>query len=59
MGEIGYQSGFYEVKTRFMCSLTSDIPFGLLVEIYEVVTWISRGNQLFSVGRKIKRVSIV
>ena len=53
MGEPGYQSGFSEVKTRLMCSLTSDIPFGLLVEIYEVVPWRARVNQLFSVGKKI------
>ena len=59
MGEIGSQSGFSEGKTRLTCSLTSDIPFGLLVEIYEVVPWIERGNQLFSVGGKIKQVSIL
>ena len=54
MGEIGYKSGFSEVKTRLMCSLTSEIPFGVLVEIYEVVLWRARGNQVFSVGKKIE-----
>ena len=53
MGEIGYQSGFSEVKTRLMCSLTYDIPCGLLVEIYEVVPWRARGNRVFSMGKKI------
>ena len=54
MGELVSQSGLSEVKTSFMCSLTSDIPFGLLVEIYEVVPWRSRDNQVFSVGKKIE-----
>ena len=54
MGGLGYQSGFYKVKTRLMCSLTSAIPFGLLVEISEVVLWRPRGNQVFSVGKKIE-----
>ena len=54
MGDLGYQSGFSEVHNRLMCSLTSDIPFGLLVEIYEVVPWRVRGNQVFSVGKKIE-----
>ena len=53
MGKLGSQSGFFEVNTRLICSLTSDIPFGLLVEIYEVVMWSSIGNRLFSVGKKI------
>ena len=53
MGELGPQSGFYEVNTRLMCSFTSDIPFSILVEIYEVVLWRARGNQVFSVGKKI------
>ena len=44
MGELGYQSGFSEVRKRFMCSLTSEIPFGLIVEIYKVVSWMARGN---------------
>ena len=54
MGELGSQSGFFEVKTRLMCSLTSDILFSLLVEIYEVVPWRARGNRVFSVGKKIE-----
>ena len=54
MGELGFQSGFSEVNTSLMCSLTSDIPFVLIVEIYEVVPWRARGNQLFSVGKKIE-----
>ena len=54
MGEIGSQSGFYEVKTGLICSLTSDIPFGILVKIYEVVPWIERGNRVFSVRKKVE-----
>ena len=54
MGDIVYQSGFSEVNTRLVCSLNSDIPFGLLVEIYEVVLWMERGNRFFSVGKKIE-----
>ena len=54
MDEQGSQSGFSEVNTRLVCSFTSDIPFGLLVEIYEVVPWRERGNQVFSVGNKIE-----
>ena len=53
MGELGSQSGFSEVNINLMCSLTSDIPFGLLVEIYEVLLWRARVNRLFSVGKKI------
>ena len=53
MGELGYQSGFYEVKTKLMCSLTSEILFGLIFEIYEVVRLKARVNRLFSVGKKI------
>ena len=53
MNELGYQSGFSEVNTRLVCSFTSDIPFGLLVEIYEVVPWRARGNRVFLVGKKI------
>ena len=53
MGEIGYQSGFSEVNTRLFCSFTSDITFGLLVEIYEVLLWRARDNRVFSVGKKI------
>ena len=59
MGELGSQSGFSEVNTRLVCSFTSDIPFVPIVEIYEVVPWMERGNQLFSVGKKIEQVSIV
>ena len=59
MGELGPQSGFYEVNTRLMCLLTSDITFGLLVETYEVVPWRARVNHVFSVGKKIELVSIV
>ena len=59
MGELGPQSGFSEVKTRLMCSLTSETPLGLLVEIYEVVPWRARVNRVFSVANKIARVSIV
>ena len=47
MGELGPQSGFSEVNTMLMCSLTSDIPFGLIVKIYDVVPWRERGNQVF------------
>ena len=54
MGELGSQSWFSEVKTRMMCSLTSEIPFGLLVEIYEVLQWMERDNRVFSVGNKIE-----
>ena len=54
MGELGSQSGFSEVNTRLMCSLTSEIPFVPLVEIYEVVPWRERINKLFSVGKKIE-----
>ena len=54
MGDLGYQSGLYEVNTRLVCSLTSDIPFGLLVEIYKVLLWRARGNRVFSVGKKIE-----
>ena len=54
MGELESQSGFSEVKTMLIFSLTSDIPFGILVEIYEVVPWRARGNQLFSVGKNIE-----
>ena len=54
MGELGYQSGFFEVKTSLMCSLTSDIPLGIIVEIYEVLPWRERGNQVFLVGKKIE-----
>ena len=53
MGELVSQSGFSEVKTGSLCSLTSDVTFGLLVEIYEVVLWRARGSRLFSVGKKI------
>ena len=53
MGELGSQSGLFEVKTRLMYSLTYDIPFGLIFEIYEFVTWRARGNRVFSVGKKI------
>ena len=42
-----------------MCSLTSDITFGIIVEIYEVVLWRAICNRLFSVGKKIECVSIV
>ena len=59
MGELGYQSGFSEDNTRLMCSLTSDNPFVLLVQIYEVVPWRARGNRVFSVGKKIELVYIV
>ena len=59
MGDIVYQSGFSEVNTRLVCSLNSDIPFGLLVEIYEVVPWRERGVRVFSVGKKIECVYIV
>ena len=59
MGEIGSQAGFSEVKTRLMCSLTSDILFSLLVEINEVVLFMARDNRVFSVGKKIERVSSV
>ena len=54
MGVLGSQSGFSEVKVRLICSLTSNIPFGLLVEMYEVLPWRARGNQLFPVGKKIE-----
>ena len=54
MGEIGYQSGLSEVDTRFIRSLTSEIPFGILVEIYEFLPWRERGNRVFSVGKKIE-----
>ena len=54
MGELRSQLGFSEVNTRLMCSLTFDIPFGLLVEIYEVVPWRARGDQVFSVVKKIE-----
>ena len=54
MGELGSQSGFSKVNTRLVCALTSDIPFGLLVEIYEVIPWRARGNQVFSVGKNIE-----
>ena len=53
MGELGSQSGFSEFNTRLMCSLNSDIPSGLLVDIYEVLPWRERGSQVFSVGKKI------
>ena len=54
MDELGHQSGLFEVNTRVVCSFTSDIPFDLLVEIYEVVPWRARGNRVFSVGKKIE-----
>ena len=54
MRELVSESGFSEVNIRLMCSLTYDIPFGLLVEIYEVVLWRARENQVFSVGKKIE-----
>ena len=54
MGELGSQTGLSEVNNRLVCSLTSEITFGLLVEIYEVVPWRARCNQLFSVGKNIE-----
>ena len=54
MGELGFQSGFSEVKTRLMCSFISEITFCILFEIYEVVPWRARGNQVFTVGKKIE-----
>ena len=54
MNELGYPAGFSEANTRLVCSLNSDIQFGLLVEIYEVVPWRARGNQVFSMGKKIE-----
>ena len=54
MDKLGSQSGVSEVNTRLVYSFTSDIPFGLLVEIYEVVPWRARVNQVFSVGKKIE-----
>ena len=53
MDDLGSQSGFSEINTRLVCSFTSDIPVGLLVEIYEVAPWRERGNRLFSVGKNI------
>ena len=53
MDDLGYRSGFSEVNTSLVCLFTSDIPFGLPVEIYEVIPWRERGNQVFSVGKKI------
>ena len=44
---------FSEVNNRLMCILNSEIPFCLLVEIYEVVPCRARGNRVFSVGKKI------
>ena len=54
MDELGSQLGFYEANNRLVCSFTSDIPFGLLVEKYEVVPWRAIVNQVFSVGKKIE-----
>ena len=54
MDELRSQSGFSEVNTSLMFQFTSYIPFGLLVEIYEVVPWKARGNRVFSVGKKIE-----
>ena len=54
MDDLGSQSGFYEVNTRLVCSFTSDIPFVILVEMYEVLPWRARGNQVFSMGKKIE-----
>ena len=54
MGDLGSQSGFSEVNTRFMCSLTSYILFGILVEIYEVVLLMARGNRVISVEKNIE-----
>ena len=54
MGELRFQSGFSEVKNKLMYSLTSDVPFALLVEIYEVVPWRERVNRVFSVRMKIE-----
>ena len=59
MGKLGSQSGLSEVKIRLMCSFTSDITFGLLVKIYEVVPWRARGNLVFSVWKKIELFYIV
>ena len=54
MGELGYQSGFSEVNTRLVCSFTSVIPFGLLVEMYEVLLWRAIGNKVLLVGKNIE-----
>ena len=53
MGELGSQSAFSGVNTGLMFSLTSYIPFVIIVEIYKVLPWRARGNQLFSVRKNI------
>ena len=54
MVELGSQSGFYEVKTGLMCSSTSNIPFGILVEIYEFLPCREEVIDYFQWGKKVE-----